>query len=322
MLKKNENFLSIIVKAGMPVVAIVGLILSQFVTFGAEFSFGVTNTTKMVICAVALFFFYVPIRDIFLQYFNGGERTKDKVAAYEDIVNFACDNRTKEFKAFCVVEYNERKKSVIDAILRNTDYTFETFGEKYRFDKEAVKADDQLSKRERRAMLAAVREERKIKPESVDTILPSGKKRPSQHRRVTSNPDALSRRTLAFKSVTSVISCVVFVSIGLSLVDGTSAVEVATTVIMLVGLCLWQAFSAFSAARQINNALCNQLAEKTMFLLEFKEYLKRHPQFAAISAVQPANVASEVNVPYARRDCDFPQKDEEDPNYILTLTKN
>ena len=106
MLKKNENFLSIIVKAGMPVVAIVGLILSQFVTFGAEFSFGVTNTTKMVICAVALFFFYVPIRDIFLQYFNGGERTKDKVAAYEDIVNFACDNRTKEFKAFCVVEYN------------------------------------------------------------------------------------------------------------------------------------------------------------------------------------------------------------------------
>lgn len=322
MLKKNENFLSIIVKAGMPVVAIVGLILSQFVTFGAEFSFGVTNTTKMVICAVALFFFYVPIRDIFLQYFNGGERTKDKVAAYEDIVNFACDNRTKEFKAFCVVEYNERKKSVIDAILRNTDYTFETFGEKYRFDKEAVKADEQLTKRERRAMLYAIREEGKIKPESVDTILPSGKKRPSQHRRVNSNPDALSRRTLALKSVTSVISCVVFVSIGLSLVEGTSAVEVATTVIMLIGLCLWQAFSAFSAARQINNALCNQLAEKTMFLLEFKEYLKRHPQFAAISAVQPANVASEVNVPYVRRDCDFPEENEENPNYTLTLTKN
>ena len=319
MLKKNENFLSIIVKAGMPVVAIVGLILSQFVTFGAEFSFGVTNTTKMVICAVALFFFYVPIRDIFLQYFNGGERTKDKVAAYEDIVNFACDNRTKEFKAFCVVEYNERKKSVIDAILRNTDYTFETFGEKYHFDKEAVKADEQLTKRERRAMLYAIREEGKIKPESVDTILPSGKKRPSQHRRVNSNPDALSRRTLALKSVTSVISCVVFVSIGLSLVEGTSAVEVATTVIMLIGLCLWQAFSAFSAARQINNALCNQLAEKTMFLLEFKEYLKRHPRLASATAVQPSEVVPEVNVPYVRCDCDLP---EENPNYILTLTKN
>lgn len=78
MLKKNENFLSVIVKAGMPVVAIAGLVLSQFVTFGAEFSFGVTNTTKMVVCAVALFFFYVPIRDIFLQYFNGGERTRKK----------------------------------------------------------------------------------------------------------------------------------------------------------------------------------------------------------------------------------------------------
>ena len=321
MLKKNENFLSIIVKAGMPVVAIVGLILSQFVTFGAEFNFGVTNTTKMVICAVALFFFYVPIRDIFLQYFNGGERTKDKVAAYEDIVNFACDNRTKEFKAFCVVEYNERKKSVIDAILRNTDYTFETFGAKYHFDKEAVKADEQLTKREKRAMFYAIREEGKIKPESVDTILPSGKKRPSQHRRVNSNPDALSRRTLALKGVTSVVSCVVFVSIGLSLVDGTSAVEVATTVVMLIGLCLWQAFSAFSAARQINNALCNQLAEKTMFLLEFKEYLKRKPQLASATAVQPANVEPEVNVPYVRRDCDLPEENEENPNYILTLTK-
>lgn len=312
MLKKNENFLSVIVKAGMPVVAIAGLVLSQFVTFGAEFSFGVTNTTKMVICAVALFFFYVPIRDIFLQYFNGGERTKGKVSAYEDIANYACDSRTKEFKAFCIVEYEERKKRVIDAILRNTDYTFETFGAKYHFDKEAVKADEQLTKREKRAMFYAIREERKIKPETVDTILPSGKKRQSQHRRVTSNPDALSRRTLAFKSVTSVISCVVFVSIGLSLVDGTSAVEVATTVVMLVGLCLWQAFSAFSAARQINNALCNQLAEKTMFLLEFREYTERHP-------VQAAAMSSAVNVPYGRRDSDFP---EDNPNYTLTVTKN
>lgn len=312
MLKKNENFLSVIVKAGMPVVAIAGLVLSQFVTFGAEFSFGVTNTTKMVVCAVALFFFYVPIRDIFLQYFNGGERTKGKVSAYEDIANYACDSRTKEFKAFCIVEYEERKKRVIDAILRNTDYTFETFGAKYHFDKEAVKADEQLTKREKRAMFYAIREERKIKPETVDTILPSGKKRPSQHRRVTSNPDALSRRTLAFKSVTSVISCVVFVSIGLSLVDGTSAVEVATTVVMLIGLCLWQAFSAFSAARQINNALCNQLAEKTMFLLEFREYTERHP-------VQAAAMSSAVNVPYVRRDSDFP---EDNPNYTLTVTKN
>lgn len=312
MLKKNENFLSVIVKAGMPVVAIAGLVLSQFVTFGAEFSFGVTNTTKMVICAVALFFFYVPIRDIFLQYFNGGERTKGKVSAYEDIANYACDSRTKEFKAFCIVEYEERKKRVIDAILRNTDYTFETFGAKYHFDKEAVKADEQLTKREKRAMFYAIREERKIKPETVDTILPSGKKRQSQHRRVTSNPDALSRRTLAFKSVTSVISCVVFVSIGLSLVDGTNAVEVATTVVMLIGLCLWQAFSAFSAARQINNALCNQLAEKTMFLLEFREYTERHP-------VQAAAMSSAVNVPYGRRDSDFP---EDNPNYTLTVTKN
>lgn len=312
MLKKNENFLSVIVKAGMPVVAIAGLVLSQFVTFGAEFSFGVTNTTKMVICAVALFFFYVPIRDIFLQYFNGGERTRKKVEAYEDSANYACDSRTKEFKAFCIVEYEERKKRVIDAILRNTDYTFETFGAKYHFDREAVKADEQLTKREKRAMFYAIREERKIKPETVDTILPSGKKRPSQHRRVTSNPDALSRRTLAFKSVTSVISCVAFVSIGLSLVDGTNAVEVATTVVMLIGLCLWQAFSAFSAARQINNALCNQLAEKTMFLLEFREYTERHP-------VQAAAMPSAVNVPYVKRDTDLP---EENPDYTLTVTKN
>ena len=311
-MKKNENFLSVIVKAGMPVVAIAGLVLSQFVTFGAEFSFGVTNTTKMVICAVALFFFYVPIRDIFLQYFNGGERTRKKVEAYEDSANYACDSRTKELKAFCIVEYEERKKRVIDAILRNTDYTFETFSAKYHFDREAVKADEQLTKRDRRAMFYAIREERKIKPETVDTILPSGKKRPSQHRRVTSNPDALSRRTLAFKSVTSVISCVVFVSIGLSLVDGTSAVEVATTVVMLLGLCLWQAFSAFSAARQINNALCNQLAEKTMFLLEFREYTERHP-------VQAAAMSSAVNIPYVRHDSDFP---EDNPDYTLTVTKN
>ena len=104
----------------------------------------------------------------------------------------------------------------------------------------------------------------------------------------------------------------VFVSIGLSLVDGTSAVEVATTVVMLLGLCLWQAFSAFSAARQINNALCNQLAEKTMFLLEFREYTERHP-------VQAAAMPSAVNVPYVKRDSDFP---EDNPNYTLTVTKN
>lgn len=67
-----------------------------------------------------------------------------------------------------------------------------------------------------------------------------------------------------------------------------------------------------NAARQINNALCNQLAEKTMFLLEFREYTERHP-------VQAAATPSAVNVPYVRRDIDFP---EDNPNYTLTVTKN
>ena len=65
-------------------------------------------------------------------------------------------------------------------------------------------------------------------------------------------------------------------------------------------------------ARQINNALCNQLAEKTMFLLEFREYTERHP-------VQAAAMPSAVNVPYVRRDSDFT---EDNPNYTLTVTKN
>lgn len=49
-----------------------------------------------------------------------------------------------------------------------------------------------------------------------------------------------------------------------------------------------------------------------MFLLEFREYTERHP-------VQAAAMSSAVNVPYVRRDSDFP---EDNPNYTLTVTKN
>lgn len=274
-MKKNENALSVIIKACMPVVAIIGLVLSQFVTFGAEISFNTTDTTKMVLCAVALFFFYVPIRDIFLQNFNGSERTAAKKKTYESAAEFVCDNRTKLFKEYCATELDERKRTIIDAILRNTEYTYDSFKEKYRFDSTLVKADKALTKRERKVMMYAIREEHKIKPETVDTILPTGKKKENEHRRVTSNPDGVSRRTMTLKGITSVISCVVFVSIGLSLVEGTTAVEVITMVVMLLALCLWQMFSAYTAARRINNEYCNQLSEKTMFLLEFEEYIQR-----------------------------------------------
>lgn len=274
-MKRNENALSIIIKAGMPVVAIIGLILSQFVTFGAQFTFGVQDVTNMLICAVALFFFYMPIRDIFLQLFNSSERTSAKKKAYEASAEFVCDNRTKDFKLFCKVEFEERKRKVVDAILRNTEFTFDSFLSAYHFDRDRVKKDPALTRRERRAMYCAIREERKIKPETVDTILPSGKKHATEHRRVVSNPEGVSARTMTFKALTSVISCVVFVSIGLSIVDGTTAVGVITMVVLLLGLCLWQAFSAYTAARRINNEFCNQLSEKTMFLLEFEEYTKR-----------------------------------------------
>lgn len=301
-MKKNENTLSVLIKAGMPLIAIAGLVLSQFVTFGAELSFSVTDTTKMVVCAVALFFFYVPIRDIFLQYFNGAERTTAKKKAYETSAEFVCDNRTKAFKEFCNIEFGERKRRVVDMILRNTEYNFDSFQERYHFDKEKVKSDTVLTKRERRAMLCAIREEKRIKPESVDTILPSGKKHTNEHRRVTSNPDGVSRRTMTFKAVTGVISCVVFVSIGLSLVDGTQAVEVVTMVVMLVGLCLWQAFSAYTCARKINNEYCNQLSEKTMFLLEFEEYIQRCGTCGVLTTEQHIDVLAEP--------------------YTVTITKN
>lgn len=296
-MKKNDNFLSVLIKAGMPVVAIVGLVLSQFVTFGAEFSFGVRNTTKMIVCAVALFFFYVPIRDIFLQTFNGSKRTEACRENYETAANYACDNRTKQFKAFCEVEYEERKKKALDGILRNTDFTFETFRERYKFDADAVKADAALSKRDRRACLFAIREEKRIKPEGVDTILPSGKKHPTEHRRVTANPDGLSRRTLTLKGFTSVVSCVVFVSIGLSLVEGTTAVEIVTSVVMLLAMCLWQAFSAYTAARKINAAIVAQLTEKTMFLLEFEEWLERAPKPAQTLTEPCSTIATEQPAP-------------------------
>lgn len=275
MKDKTNNALSIFIKASMPIIAIAGLILGQFVTFGAKFSFGVTDTTKMILSAVALFFFYMPIRDIFLQTFSGNQRTKEKKDTYEKSVDFVCNNRTKVFKEYCIVEYEERKEKTVDTILRNTEYTFKSLCEKYKFDTELVKADTELSKRDRRALLRAIREERKIKPETVDTILPSGKHVANNHRRVRSNPERISARTLTLKSITSVISCVAFVSIGLSLVEGTTVVEIITTVVLLVGLCLWQMFSAFMAARQINNEYCNELSEKTMFLLEFEEYTRR-----------------------------------------------
>lgn len=311
MKDKTNNALSIFIKASMPVIAIAGLILGQFVTFGAKFSFGVTDTTKMILSAVALFFFYMPIRDIFLQTFNGSQKTKDKKDAYQKGVDFVCADRTKAFKEYCLIEYEERKEKTVNTILRNTEHTFISLREKYKFDADLVKSDTELSKRDRRALLRAICEERKIKPENVDTILPSGKHVANNHRRVRSNPERLSARTLTVKSITSVISCVAFVSIGLSLVEGTTAVEIITTVVMLVGLCLWQMFSAFTAARQINNEYLNELSEKTMFLLEFEEHIEHHP-------VQAAAMPSAVNVPYVRRDTDLP---EENPNYILTLTK-
>lgn len=272
-MKKNGSILSILIKVGMPVVAIVGLVLSRFVTFGAEVSFGVTNITEMIVCAVSLFFFYMPIRDVFLQMFNSSERTLIKKKTYEDLAAFVCDNRTKDFKHFCNIEFEERKRKVVDNILRNTEYTFDSFNSKYHFDKESVKKDATLSKLERKSMLYAIKEEHRIKCESVDTILPSGKKRINDHKRVIANPDGVSRLTMGFKAVTGVLSCVVFVSIGLSLVEGTSAVEVITMIVLLLALCLWQAFTAYTAARRINNELCNQLSEKTMFLLEFEEYV-------------------------------------------------
>lgn len=286
MKDKTNNALSIFIKASMPVIAIAGLILGQFVTFGAKFSFGVTDTTKMILSAVALFFFYMPIRDIFLQTFNGSQRTKDKKDAYQKGVDFVCKNHTKAFKEYCLIEYEERKEKTVDTILRNTEYTFKSLRENYKFDAALVKADTDLSKRDRGALLRAIREERRIKPETVDTILPSGKRVAHSHRRVRSNPELLSARTLTVKSITSVISCVAFVSIGLSLVEGTTAVEIITTVVLLVGLCLWQMFSAFTAARQINNEFCNELSEKTMFLLEFEEYTKRNTPTAVTIAGQ------------------------------------
>ena len=307
-MKKNENALSVIIKAGMPLVAIAGLVLSQFVSFGAEFNFGITNTTKMVVCAVALFFFYVPIRDIFLQNFNASERTRARKESYENSANLVCDGRTKDFKQFCKFEYDERKRKVVDAILRNTEYTFDTFQAKYHFDKEAVKNDESLSKREKKTMRAAIKEEHRIKPESVDTILPSGKHATHNHRRVRSNPELLSARTLTVKSITSVISCVAFVSIGLSLVEGTTAVAVITTVVMLLALCLWQAFSAYTAARKINNEYCNQLSEKTMFLLEFEEHLKRAPRERAEEKTELA--AADIPVGLAKQP------------YTVTITRN
>lgn len=308
MKDKTNNALSIFIKASMPVIAIAGLILGQFVTFGAKFSFGVTDTTKMILSAVALFFFYVPIRDIFLQTFNGSQRTRDKKAAYQKGVDFVCADRTKAFKEYCLIEYEERKKKTVDAILRNTEYTFKSLCEKYKFDADLVNADTDLSKRDRRALLRAIREERKIKPENVDTILPSGKHATHNHRRVRSNPELLSARTLTVKSITSIISCVAFVSIGLSLVEGTTAVEIITTVVMLVGLCLWQMFSAFTAARQINNEYCNQLSEKTMFLLEFEEHMKGAPRERAEEKTELA--AADIPVSLAKQP------------YTVTITRN
>ena len=77
---------------------------------------------------------------------------------------------------------------------------------------------------------------------------------------------------------------------------------------MLLALCLWQAFSAYTAARKINNEYCNQLSEKTMFLLEFEEYFDRAPRERAEEKTELA--AADIPVSLANQP------------YTVTITRN
>ena len=66
---------------------------------------------------------------------------------------------------------------------------------------------------------------------------------------------------------------------------------------MLIAMCVWQSFSAYNASRNFYSALVAQLTEKTMFLLEFEEWLEKAPKPAQALTEPCSTIATEQPAP-------------------------
>lgn len=258
----------------MPLLVLVTLVLTEYVTVGAEMKFGLKDITKLIITIVCLICVYLPLKDAFLSVLNEKELTMNRAKEYGIEVTKVHDNHlVGDLAKFCLVEMAERKKRHIDILLENTKYDYESFKEKYKFDKKLVLDDKSLNDTPdaKKCMLRACKEEKKIKAETIDTILPCGSHK-GDYKRVKSN----SKRTNAFvtskKMITVILSSFMLVSVTVGMSPDATPIAVATRVMISLTLIIMNSIGAFFAAKSINRAYTEEMYEKTIFLNEFEKW--------------------------------------------------
>lgn len=275
---KSVLIMANIIKISMPFVAVAAMILYEYVTIGAKIVLNTENITRMVVIAVCMLFVYLPLKDIFINALDKSNRTVGKKKDYGTEVTYVYSNNIESFKNYCIYEYQKRREEVLTAILRNTTITVDEFTKKYSFDKSAIKKDKKITRKEKFAFLEVVREENRIKAESIDTVLPGGKHQGRNRKRVKSNSRRMNAFMTAKKSLTCIISATALISITFGFQNDISPITIASRALLVVGLVLMYTFSAFLSAAAINNEYCNELSEKTTFIIEFKEYNKKSSQ--------------------------------------------
>lgn len=275
-MNRERGVLATVIKCLMPLVAIVALVLYDYVTVGTAFKFDFQNITKIVLVCVCLTFVYLPLKDVFLSMLLNSNRTVAKENAYAASVVFIRKGHNQELADFCKYEYDSRRKCAVEAVIRNSLMTFAEFAEKYKFDIKAVWCDKQLSFKERTVFIKAIREENKIKSESIKTIMP-GAGHGGTRRRIHSNAQKQNTGTTVRKLITCSLSATMLVAITFSGKGNADAYAIIARTFLIVALVLWYAFSSLLAASSVVRTYNDELTEKSQFLSEFFEHCKLNP---------------------------------------------
>ena len=274
----------------VPFVATAIVILMQYYTWGAIFSFSTSFVASSIVTAGVMMAYYFPSRTLFKDMFVARKRIQNKLFEYSVRSTLVYNGHLDEFDSFCDYEYEHRKMRFINVnlqIIKNLSY--DDFVDKYKFSERLIRADKTLSKKQKMAMFKVVTLTKFIKRQDYSKVLP-GTEFGTVFKRLKSSETKATRGNNVKKVASSIIMAVATISLIPTLNLNVTPMEILIQVLIRIAVGLWQVFSAMIVANKlINKTFFSELCEKNLFMDEFIEYKQLNAELIAIAKSASAN---------------------------------
>lgn len=267
----------------IPLVAAIATVLISYVS--ADAKFGVTPKDYIVTSLTTAGFymlFYFPARALFKDMFMNKVRIQAKVLEYSVRSTLVYNGHLKSFADYCEVEYERRKQRYIERNLQIVDIDYSAFVSKYKFDKNLVKEDEELSKKQKKALIKIIIFLPRIKKQDYESVLP-GTEFGTEFKRIKSSEDRTSKFYTTKKVITSTALAFATVSLVFTVDTSVSPLAIAIQIIVrIAGGATQILFALWHANKMVNKSYFNELCEKNMFIDEFIEENKLNNELNGI----------------------------------------